>query len=279
MNVQLYKGGITHKGGEADLTTIRYIYIPDVQLQFSEDHIERIKSASESGTRDMYSEAHTLSLSHKDDVYKLNDAYKVFEKAEEVFKKAQLELAKSRKEFMKTDAGQSIEALMYPSKIYKMCDLITEEQDAAIRIDAEKLGEIVSWCPYRKGYSRAFISIKFKEYTGPTYENCVKFNSNGFKCHEVGYISNSDRHPLHLTIKNIDGKLEAPHLIQDYVEFKLYNSIKHAIYEKRCIENVIDETLASIVQMGYNRGDYEETSVRIRAYAEAKFDSLNSENH
>lgn len=258
--------------GASGPAAIRYISIPEVGLQFSEESIKRMtKNDSKLAglSKNTLSEEHTLPEELTSDVHKLNAAYKEFEEAQAAFRRAEEKLSQQRQEFRKTEAGKFIEDLRYPSPKLTLRDILSEEQEARIRNDAEKLGEIEEWTPIKQAYSFVTIEIKFKKEAQPTYGQCVVFKSNGFKCHQVSYDDGSSEKIKTLTLKYEGSKNEAPHIRQDYVEVELNSRlvIYHGDEEK-----AIKETFDWLKICGYNQADYEDTIKRICAYYKAKRD-------
>ena len=256
-------------GGASGPAAIRHISIPDVGLEFSEESIKRLTKNSNELARhykNNISEQHTLSEELTADVHKLNAAYKEFEEAEAAFKKAQEKLSQQRREFMKTEAGKFIESLRYPSPKLTLRDILSEEQEALIRADAEKLGEIESWTPMKQAYSFVTIDIKFKKEAQPTYGQCLEFKSNGFKCKDVIYEKGAEKIKT-LTLKFEDSKNEALHIRQDHVEVELYSKLNMYRGDE---EKAIKETFGWLKICGYNKADYELTIKRVCEYYKAK---------
>jgi exonuclease VII small subunit len=255
--------------GASGPSTIRYISIPAVGLQFSEESIKRMpKDENELAHKykNNLSEQHTLPEELTSDVHKLNAAYNEFEEAQAVFKRAEEKLSQQRQGFRKTEAGKFIEGLRYPSPKLTLRDILSEQAEALIRADAEKLGEIESWTPMKQAYSFVTIEIKFKKGSRPMYGQCVEFKSNGFKCHQVSYDGGSEKIRT-LTIKYEDSKNEAPHIRQDHVEVELNSKL---IMYRSDEEKAIKETFGWLKICGYNQADYEDTIKRICSYYESR---------
>lgn len=263
MNVQVNKIRSYFMGAASGTATVRYISLPDVNLQFSEEKVQRIQPFVNG-----YSEQHTMPESLTEDVHKLNAAYAEFEEAERAFKKAQEKLALCRREFMSTEAGKFIENLRYPSPNLTLRDILSEETEELIRKDAEKLGEIELWEPSKNYYSIVEIRIKFKKGTQPLYGQCVEFRSNGFKCHQVAYSKSAENRIRILTIKYENGKNEAPHFRQDYVETELYDKL-WSFRKLQSEEKIVKDVFATLKMIGYNQADYEDTIKRISEYVKA----------
>jgi hypothetical protein len=251
-------------GAASGPATIRYITLPDVNLQFSEEHIQRAKPFLNS-----YCEQHTMPEGLTADVHKLNAAYAEFEEAEKAFKKAQEKLAQQRREFMNTEAGKFIENLRYPSPKLTLRDILSEETEAHIRKDAEKLGEITSWESKKNYYSRVEIVIEFKKGTEPLYGQCVEFKSHGFKCYKVKYSPNADNRIKTLTILYENGKLEAPHFRQDYVEAELHDKL-WSFRKSQNEGQIVNDVFATLKKIGYNQAEYEDTIKQISEYVRVK---------
>lgn len=264
MNVQLNKIRSYNMGAASGPATARYISLPDVNLQFSEEKVQRAQPFLNG-----YSEQHTMPESLIADVHKLNAAYCEFEEAERAFKKAQEKLAQQRREFMNTGAGKFIEHLRNPSPKLTLRDILSEETEELIRKDAEKLGEIELWEPSKNYYSRVEIRIKFKKETQPLYGQCVEFKSNGFKCHQVAYSKSSENRIRTLTIQYENGKLEAPHFCQDYVEAELHDKL-WSYRKSMSEEQIVKDVFATLKRIGYNQADYEDTIKRISEYVREK---------
>ena len=270
MNVQLTKLSCAYMGGASGPSTIRYISIPDIGLEFSEESIKRLtKNPNELARhyKNSLNEQHMLPEELTEDVHKLNVAYMEFEEAQAIFKKAEEKLSQQRLEFRKTEAGKFIEGLRYPSPKLTLRDILSEEQEARIRNDAEKLGEIKSWTPIKQVYSFVTIEIKFKKEAQPTYGQCVEFKSNGFKCHQVSYEDGPSEKIKTLTLKYEDSKSEAPHIRQDHVEVELYSKL---IMYRGDEEKAIKETFGWLKICGYNQAEYEDIIKRVCEYYKEK---------
>lgn len=270
MNIQLTKLSCAYMGEASGPAAIRHISIPDVGLEFSEESIKRLtKNPNELARhyKNSLNEQHTLPTELTNDVHKLNVAYREFEESEAAFKKAQEKLSQQRQEFIKTGAGKFIESLRYPSPKLTLRDILSEEQEAGIRADAEKLGEINYWSSTLYYYSAATIIVGFKEGSRPTYSQCVEFKSNGFKCHQVSYDDGPSEKIKTLTLKYEDSKNEAPHIRQDHVEVKLHENL---VMYRGDEEKAIKETFGWLKICGYNQADYEDTIKRVCEYYRAK---------
>ena len=257
-------------GAASGPAAIRHISIPDVGLEFSEESIKRLTKNSNELARHYKNnicDQHTLPEELTNHVYKLNAAYKEFEEAQALFKKAEEKLSQQRREFMKTEAGKFIEGLRYPSPKLTLRDILSEQTEALIRNDAEKLGEIESWTPMKQAYSFVTIEIKFKKEAQPTYSQCVEFKSNGFKCHQVIYEDGPSEKIKTLTLKYENSKNEAPHIRQDHIEVELYSKL---IMYRGDEEKAIKETFGWLKICGYNQADYELTIKRVCEYYKAK---------
>lgn len=258
--------------GASGPTAIRYISIPEVGLEFSEERVTRMpKNDSKLAglSKNTLSEEHTLPEELTSDVHILNAAYKEFEEAQAAFKRAEEKLSQQRQEFMKTEAGEFIENLRYPSLKLQLRDILSEQAEALIRADAEKLGEIESWTPTKQAYSFVTITIGFKKGVQPTYGQCAEFRSNGFKCHQVRYDDGPSEKIKTLTLKYEGSKNEAPHIRQDHVEVELHSKL---IMYRGDEEKAVNETFNWLKICGYNKADYEDTIKRICAYYSAKRD-------
>lgn len=233
MNAQLEKRGIHYMGGRHGPGIERLLYFPDMNIEISDEYnVSRAvgKSPTQSGVPSINEQMRSpIQLSEKaaDEVRKLYAAFVAIEEAKKQFEE-------TKDNFLKTEGGKEVDAVLFPSPRLTVRDILTEEIERGIREQFASSGAIIqSFEPIMSGYSTVRIYITFQEDAQASLMFIQNFKYAGFATDDTVYSYEICKDPSvkrkKCYLRNTDGVDYAPHLKEDHID---YQTKLHTILSK-----------------------------------------------